>query len=385
MTTPLRILVVEDSATDAKLVVGELQRTGRLVEFERVETEEGMRSAFERGAWDVVISDWSMPKFSAPAALAVLKETELDLPFIIVSGTVGEDTAVDAMRSGAHDYLLKDRLTRLVPAVERGLRECKERAALRLAEHALRVSEAHLRDALRARDEFLAIASHELKTPLTSLSFEVQSAQRLLGRNEPAVPVETMEAKLGRVSFQVTRLTALINNLLDVTSITSGRMVLLPETFDLRKTVKGVLAGVDELLARSGSMLNIRADAPVVGEWDPIRLKSVIFSVVSNAIKYGNGKPIEIDLDVRGDQARMVVIDHGIGISVEEQERIFHCFERAVPQQHFGGFGLGLWIAREIIVAHGGTITVASKPELGSTFTIRLPLARLAREEERSE
>jgi two-component system cell cycle sensor histidine kinase/response regulator CckA len=145
VTNPLRVLLVEDSATDAKLVMHELQRTGRRVEFERVETEEAMRAALDGGPWDLVISDWSMPKFTAPAALALLKEKQLDLPFIIVSGTIGEETAVSAMRAGAHDFVLKDRLARLSPAVERELRECKDRAARRRAEEALRESEARFR------------------------------------------------------------------------------------------------------------------------------------------------------------------------------------------------------------------------------------------------
>ena len=145
MNASLRVLMVEDSATDAKLVIKELQRTGRSVEFERVETAEPMRAALEHQAWDVVTSDWSMPKFTAPAALGVLKEMRLDLPFIIVSGTIGEATAVDAMRAGAHDFVLKDKLARLSPAIERELRECNERKARRVTEDALRASEARFR------------------------------------------------------------------------------------------------------------------------------------------------------------------------------------------------------------------------------------------------
>jgi signal transduction histidine kinase len=130
------------------------------------------------------------------------------------------------------------------------------------------------------------------------------------------------------------------------------------------------------MLARSGSAVNVRGAGPVVGEWDRLSLESAIFNVVANAIKYGDGKPIEIDVEVQPDGARLVVADHGIGIPVDEQERIFHRFERAVPQQHFGGFGLGLWVARKIIEGHGGTIAVASTHGSGSTFTAMLPLAK---------
>jgi two-component system cell cycle sensor histidine kinase/response regulator CckA len=145
MTDPLRVLLVEDSETDVKLLVHELSRTGRPIDFERVETPEAMREALRRKPWDIVISDWSMPKFSATAALALLKEERLDLPFIIVSGTIGEETAVEAMRAGALDFMLKQTLGRLVPAVERELRERSERAARSRAEDALRESEARFR------------------------------------------------------------------------------------------------------------------------------------------------------------------------------------------------------------------------------------------------
>ena len=141
----LRVLLVEDSAADAALVVKELRKAGRPVHVERVEDAATMRAALDREAWDLVISDWSLPGFGAPAALAILEERELDVPFIIVSGTVGEETAIGAMRAGAHDYVLKDKLARLVVAVERELRECRLRADRRRTRQALFESEARYR------------------------------------------------------------------------------------------------------------------------------------------------------------------------------------------------------------------------------------------------
>jgi PAS domain S-box-containing protein len=145
MSHSLRVLLVEDSETDAKLIVRELRRALGPLDFERVDTAEGMRTALEGKVWDVIISDWSMPTFSAPAALEILKASAIDLPFIIVSGTIGEEMAVEAMRAGAHDYVLKENLGRLAPAIERELREREERAARREAEDALRQSEARYR------------------------------------------------------------------------------------------------------------------------------------------------------------------------------------------------------------------------------------------------
>ena len=143
--TALSVLLVEDSADDAALVIRALQHGGHEISFERVQTREAMSEALDRQAWDVIISDYSMPEFDAPSAFRVFRERALDIPFIIVSGTVGEDAAVEAMKLGVHDYLLKGKLTRLVPAIERELRESAARKAHREGQHALQVSEARLR------------------------------------------------------------------------------------------------------------------------------------------------------------------------------------------------------------------------------------------------
>jgi signal transduction histidine kinase len=376
----VRVLILEDSPDDAELLLIHLRKAGYRPDWRRADSPGALRSALAESTWDLVLADYSMPQFTAPDALAIIKEHGLDVPFIIVSGSVGEPAAVEAMKAGAHDFFLKDNLARLAVAVERERGEARVRKEHRETIAELHQSEERLRDAVRARDEFLSIASHELKTPLTSLSFQVETARQLLDAPTiTAASASKLTAKLAGVSRQVTRLTTLINNLLDVTRIASGRMALSPETSDLRGAVETVLAGARELLARSGSKLEVRGGSPVIGEWDPLKLESMIFNLVSNAIKYGDSKAIEIDVGVRDDQACLIVTDHGVGIPVDEQERIFRRFERAVPEQHFGGFGLGLWVAREIIEAHGGTIAVASSPGKGSTFTVLLPLSRPGR------
>ncbi|MBK8168724.1 MAG: response regulator [Sandaracinaceae bacterium] len=145
MSEPIRVLLVEDSPADAMLVLMALNKMGRPVAHERVDTEERMRAALAAHHWDVIVSDWALPQFSAPHAMAILKESGLDLPFVIVSGTVGEDSTVEAMRAGAHDFVLKTKLIRLAPAIERALAECAERGARRQAENELRISEKRFR------------------------------------------------------------------------------------------------------------------------------------------------------------------------------------------------------------------------------------------------
>jgi two-component system, cell cycle sensor histidine kinase and response regulator CckA len=141
MSEPLHVLVVEDSPTDARLMVHELEREHRTLESQRVEDPAAMRAALEQHHWDVIIADWTMPKFSATAALAMVQQMKLDIPFIIVSGTVGEDLAADAMRAGAHDYVLKDNMARLGPAVDREVRDANARGASRRADAQLQLSE----------------------------------------------------------------------------------------------------------------------------------------------------------------------------------------------------------------------------------------------------
>src|SRR5438874_2571067 len=142
---PLRVLIVEDSEFDAQMMVSILRKGGYDVSFERVETAEAMGKALHDRAWDMILADYNLPEFDAPAALKVLQETGLELPFIIVSGGIGEDIAVSAMKAGAHDYLMKGNLSRLVPAVERELREAANRAGQREAKRALQESELRYR------------------------------------------------------------------------------------------------------------------------------------------------------------------------------------------------------------------------------------------------
>jgi signal transduction histidine kinase len=129
------------------------------------------------------------------------------------------------------------------------------------------------------------------------------------------------------------------------------------------------------VLAQAGCSVQFSAASPVVGRWDRLRLEQVVTNLLSNAMKYGAGKPIEVVVEGNGERARLAVRDHGLGISETAQRRIFGAFERAVSERHYGGLGLGLYIARQLVVAHGGSIRVESKPGLGATFTVELSLS----------
>jgi PAS domain S-box-containing protein len=228
--------------------------------------------------------------------------------------------------------------------------------------------------AIRARDEFLSIASHELRTPLTPLQLSIQ---RLLdsrqGSDSGSAFPERLETALKRSERQVARLTALVDNLLDVSRITSGHLTLQREEFDLAEVTKDVAERFAEEISRAECTLTLDASGPVIGVWDRIRIEQVITNLLANAIKYGGGKPIEIRVDQRDGGAQFAIKDYGIGIGAEERERIFERFERAVSSRAYGGLGLGLYIARQILDAHGGSIQVESAPGSGALFNIWLP------------
>jgi signal transduction histidine kinase len=232
--------------------------------------------------------------------------------------------------------------------------------------------DADLRLAVSARDEFLSIASHELKTPLTPLLLQVQRLQAVVRQGETA-PSAKLASGLEMMDRQVERLTKLVSNLLDISRITSQRLQLDRESVDLAALARDVVARFQHELARSGCPVTVRADDGVVGLWDKSRLDQVLTNLLANAMKYGAGKPIEIAVEAQHGLARLRVRDEGIGIKPEDQARIFQRFERAVSVHSYGGFGLGLWIAAQIVDAAGGKISVTSTPGHGATFQVELP------------
>ncbi|WP_084609962.1 GAF domain-containing protein [Archangium violaceum] len=229
------------------------------------------------------------------------------------------------------------------------------------------------RDAIRLREEFLSIASHELRTPITAIQLHVQELLRQLSRNPEGLGPERLRRGLEVADRQVKRQLHLVNDLLDVSRLGAGRLVLRPESLDLSVLVREVAERFEPELARTGSRLTLEAPAPVPGNWDRLRLEQVVTNLLANAVKYGQGNPIGLSVEARDGLARLAVSDTGIGIAPEHLERVFGRFERAVSERHYGGFGLGLWISRRIIETMGGHISVSSQLGVGSTFRVELP------------
>ncbi|RKH65677.1 GAF domain-containing protein [Corallococcus aberystwythensis] len=270
--------------------------------------------------------------------------------------------------------LLRSNVMRVFGAEEEHfLTELAHRTALYL-ENARLYREA--REAVRQRDEFLGIASHELKTPLTPLSLKVQLLQKqvvVLAREGKEVPTERVAEALDVVQRQVRRLSGLVDNLLDVSRITAGRLRLEMEELDLASVAAEILYRFSAAAAQAGTELGLEAPVPVVGRWDRLRLEQVVTNLVSNALKYGAGQPVVVGVEAHGSLARLTVRDHGIGIAPDDLARIFERFERAVSDRHYGGLGLGLYITRQIVEAFGGKVSAVSTPGEGATFILELP------------
>lgn len=233
-------------------------------------------------------------------------------------------------------------------------------------------------EAVRARDEFMAIASHELRTPLATLKLLLQAIQGPRGQPEAALPKE-LEPKLDRALKQTDRLTKLIENLLEVSRITAGRLTLNLSDIDLAELVREVVGRFREEAASARCDLEVSAAEPVIGRWDRLRIEQIVTNLLSNALRYAPGKPIEIRVETTDKLAKLIVRDHGPGISREQWDRIFHRFERAEGTKAFAGLGLGLYIARQIVQAHGGRIMVEAGDGAGSKFVVELPREGLSR------
>lgn len=229
---------------------------------------------------------------------------------------------------------------------------------------------AELRRAVQARDAFLTIAAHELRNPMHALLLQVEAVIKHARRSAD----ERMVQRLERVRLILDRYVERATVLLDVSRLTAGNMRIHPAPMDLSEVVRAVAESYEAEAAFVGAALSIDLPEAMPGRWDRLAMEQVVSNLVSNAIKYGGGSPVSVSLGGDTGGVRLVVADRGIGISPEDQQRIFEQFEQIVTQASRGGFGIGLWLVRWLVQAHGGTISVESRPGEGSVFTIALPL-----------
>lgn len=232
-----------------------------------------------------------------------------------------------------------------------------------------------LEAALESRDAFLAVAAHDIRNPIGNMMMQMERLERLLTIEPPQLG-KSLES-IDKVRKQIRRAADLLHDLLDVTRMRTGKLQLSPAPMDLVPLVAEIVARFEEEAAASGSTVTLDADGPQQGAWDRGRIDQVITNLVSNALKYGRGRPVAVTVRGASDVVTVAIKDDGIGIDAGDQSRIFERFERATKED-IQGVGVGLWIVKQIVVAHGGTVRVESEPGQGSTFRVELPRAPAA-------
>jgi two-component system cell cycle sensor histidine kinase/response regulator CckA len=372
MGKALRALLVEDSAADAELLLGELAHAGYDVTAERVQTADTMKAALGQVDWDVVLSDYSMPAFSGPAALAVLQAMDRDIPFIIVSGTIGEETAVTALKAGAHDFLIKGRLARLVPAIERELRDVVARRERRQLEEQLRQAQK-----MEAIGLLAGGVAHDFNNMLTAI---LGYAELLIDQIGPDRP---MGRDLQEIQNAARRAAALTQQLLAF----SRKQVLTVVPVNLNDVVRTLEPMLRRLLGERIAITTTLADDLCRVLADASQLEHLLINLAVNArdaMPQGGTLTIatcNVELDAghpaprpgvqAGSYAMVSVTDTGVGMRPEVQARIFEPFFTTKERGY--GTGLGLAAVYGTVQQLGGYIGVESQLGSGSTFTINLP------------
>ena len=377
VSTPLRVLLVEDSEDDAELLLYELRHNGYDVAVTRVETREQMASALNGNAWDVVISDYVMPRFSGLEALAMVKDSGQDLPFIVVSGKIGEDIAVEAMKAGAHDYIIKGQLARLAPAIQRELREAAVRRERAQMEQQLQRAQR-----LELAGQIAGQVVHDLKNLLSPLAGYPQLIKKRLPPDHPAAKLcDAMLKSIWQMNAITNDLVTLgRRGLIDQEEVSLNALVeeAVEQAGEQPDTLRIELALSDELALVIGSgrqllrvISNLISNArEAMGDRGILSIKSQNVHMEKAFGRYSRIEP--------GDYVCLDVKDTGSGIPAEIRDKIFDPFFTTKQRSRQHGSGLGLSIVQTIVGDHHGYLDLETEIGRGTTISVYLPVHRKA-------
>ena len=374
MGKPLRVLIVEDSENDARLLLRELKRVGYEPVYECVYTANDMNTSLEKLNWDVIISDFVMPQFSGLEALKLVQGKGLDIPFIITSGKISDDTAVISMKAGAADYIMKDNLARLGPAIDRELQEKMVRREREKTSRVLKEREEELRVLRKIdqlKDEFVGLVSHELRTPLTV----ILGALNTVMTEDDRLSRKEIKLLIGDAYYEAEMLSDILANLLESARAQANRLQINEEPVNIRETIGIVIKKISQQIPPR--QVNVECDESLTVNADRIRLQRILHNLLDNAVKYSSsGTRIEVVVTKLNNEVLIGVKDRGIGIPSDLQGKLFEPFQRLEqPSNKAAGTGLGLVVCRRLVEAHGGRMWVESQPGEGSFFKFTLPIS----------
>jgi len=386
-----KLLIVDDLPENLLALEALIKREDRIV-YKALSADEAL-SLLLQHEFAMAILDVQMPGMNGFELAELMRGTEKtkNIPIVFVSAGGRElNYAFKGYESGAVDFLYKPldihavkskvnvfvELYRQSKAMKQQVEELEQsRREQEALLKQLQSTQLELEQAVRMRDDFMSIVAHEVRTPLNGLILETQLRKMHLARdNAAAFTLDKMHAMVDRDERQIKSLIRLIEDMLDVSRIRTGKLSIRPTRFDLSALVRGLLQNFAPQIDAAESSVILEAEQPVVGNWDEFRIEQVISNLLTNALRYGAKSPITVKVYSESDQAWVEVRDLGIGIGEENQKRIFQQFERVTAKHAVAGLGLGLFISEQIVAAHGGFITVESRIGEGALFRVCLPL-----------
>lgn len=393
MRTPdaAKVLIVDDLPGNLLALNALIRRDGREI-FQASSGEEALDLLLEH-EFALAILDVQMPGMSGFELAELMRGTEKtrQIPIIFVTAAGKEQNyAFTGYETGAVDFLYKPldvdavrskvnvfvdlynqrmETRRQVEALE------KSRKEQELLMQQLTAMQGELQAAVRTRDDFISMATHELRTPLNTLYLESQLRKMQLDRGRADIfDVPYLHAMVARDRRQIEAMMRLIDDMMDASRINSKQLSIRPVPMELSALLARVVENLSHQAAAAGSTITLDAGQPVTALWDEFRIEQVVINLLTNALRYGEGKPVEVSLRLLPESACISVRDRGRGISAPDQLRIFEQFSRVASDDGTGGLGLGLFITRQLVQAHGGSISVESRQGEGSVFTVTLPL-----------
>ncbi|WP_421546874.1 hybrid sensor histidine kinase/response regulator [Pseudomonas sp. QD4] len=390
-TLQAKLLIVDDLPENLLALEALIKREDRTV-YKALSADEAL-SLLLQHEFAMAILDVQMPGMNGFELAELMRGTEKtkNIPIVFVSAAGRElNYAFKGYESGAVDFLHKPldihavkskvnvfvdlyRQSKAMKQQVEALEQSRREQEVLLKK--LQATQNELEQAVRMRDDFMSIVAHEVRTPLNGLILETQLRKMHLARdNAAAFTLDKMHAMVDRDERQIKSLIRLIEDMLDISRIRTGKLSIRPSRFDLCQLVRGLLENFAPQVHAAESSVSLSAEDSVEGEWDEFRIEQVISNLLTNALRYGAKSPIEVRVYRQDGEARVEVRDHGIGISEDNQKRIFQQFERVSGSPVAAGLGLGLFISEQIVAAHGGSITVQSQIGEGALFRVSLPL-----------
>jgi len=369
-SAPAKILIVDDLPENLLALDALIRAEDRTI-MQAAGGEQALALLLEHD-FALAVLDVQMPGMNGFELAEFMRGTDRtrSIPIVFVTAAGKEQNyAFKGYESGAVDFLHKPLDVQAVKSKVNVFVELHQQRSALLA------TRQELERAVKMRDEFMSMVSHELRTPLNTLFLQTQIRMMNLekGGGQGQSPAQAREA-VERDQRQIQNMVKLIDDMLDVSRLRRGTLAIWPKPCDLSLLVRRTVDSFADQAASAGCEITVKAPPALPGVWDEFRIEQVVANLLTNAARFGAGKPVEVTVDNVHGGARLVVRDHGRGIAAADQERIFGQFERAAGKDQVPGLGLGLYITRQILAAHGGTISVASEPGDGATFKVTLPL-----------